>query len=214
MLADTPQTAKPRSNCHLTVQNGERAVDNVDVETTWQSLATRPRSQLIDVRTRAEWTYVGIPDLGSIGKRAVLIEWKLFRTKLWIRGLLSVSPASSRRLALNPTTTSSSFAVREAGAWLQLRRWPRRAIGPVTMSLGVSKDRSTRIGTAAPPAAGRRPIFPGFRPSVCPRLIQSPFAKKRSKRPNNNAKASKTGKTRAALLRQTTAQRRGNVPAT
>ena len=62
----------------MTVQNGERAVDNVDVETTWQSLATRPRSQLIDVRTRAEWTYVGIPDLRSIGKRAVLIEWQTF----------------------------------------------------------------------------------------------------------------------------------------
>jgi rhodanese-related sulfurtransferase len=62
----------------LTVQNGEKAVDNVDVETTWQSLATRPRSQLIDVRTRAEWTYVGTPALGSIGKRAVLIEWQTF----------------------------------------------------------------------------------------------------------------------------------------
>ena len=62
----------------MTVQNGERAVDNVDVETTWQSLATRPRSQLINVRTRAEWTYVGIPDLGSIGKRAVLVEWQTF----------------------------------------------------------------------------------------------------------------------------------------
>jgi rhodanese-related sulfurtransferase len=62
----------------LTVQNGERAVDNADVETTWQSLATHPRSQLIDVRTRAEWTYVGIPDLGSIGKRAVLVEWQTF----------------------------------------------------------------------------------------------------------------------------------------
>lgn len=62
----------------MTVQNGEKAVDNVDVETTWQSLATRPRSQLIDVRTRAEWTYVGIPDLGSIGKRAILVEWQTF----------------------------------------------------------------------------------------------------------------------------------------
>ena len=62
----------------MTVQNGERAVDNVDVETTWQSLATRPRSQLIDVRTRAEWTYVGIPDLGSMGKRAILVEWQTF----------------------------------------------------------------------------------------------------------------------------------------
>jgi rhodanese-related sulfurtransferase len=30
------------------------------------------------VRTRAEWTYVGIPDLGPIGKRAVLVEWQIF----------------------------------------------------------------------------------------------------------------------------------------
>ncbi|HKA47289.1 MAG TPA: rhodanese-like domain-containing protein, partial [Methyloceanibacter sp.] len=30
------------------------------------------------VRTRAEWTYVGIPDLAPIGKRAVLVEWQTF----------------------------------------------------------------------------------------------------------------------------------------
>ena len=59
-------------------QNSDRAVDNVDVEATWQALASRPGSQLIDVRTRAEWTYVGIPDLGPIGKRAVLVEWQTF----------------------------------------------------------------------------------------------------------------------------------------
>ena len=59
-------------------QNGDRAVDNVGVEATWQRLASRPGSQLIDVRTRAEWTYVGIPDLGPIGKRAVLVEWQTF----------------------------------------------------------------------------------------------------------------------------------------
>jgi rhodanese-related sulfurtransferase len=62
----------------LSGQNGDRAVDNVDVEATWQRLASRPGSQLIDVRTRAEWTYVGIPDLGPIGKRAVLVEWQTF----------------------------------------------------------------------------------------------------------------------------------------
>jgi rhodanese-related sulfurtransferase len=45
---------------------------------TWQRLASRPGSQLIDVRTRAEWTYVAIPDLGPIGERAVLVEWQTF----------------------------------------------------------------------------------------------------------------------------------------
>ena len=62
----------------MSVQNGDRPIDAVNVETTWQSLVSRPGAQLIDVRTRAEWTYVGIPDLGATGKRAVLVEWQTF----------------------------------------------------------------------------------------------------------------------------------------
>ena len=60
------------------MQNGDKAVDAVDVEATWQCLAARVGSQLIDVRTRAEWAYVGIPDLGPLGRRAVLVEWQTF----------------------------------------------------------------------------------------------------------------------------------------
>jgi len=78
MWPDIPQIPKPVRNCHLSVQNGDKAVDAVDVEATWQRLVSRPGSQLIDVRTRAEWAYVGIPDLGPIGKRAVLVEWQTF----------------------------------------------------------------------------------------------------------------------------------------
>jgi len=62
----------------LSQEEGDRPVDNVDVEAAWQALKSRAGSQLIDVRTRAEWTYVGIPDLGAIGKRAVLVEWQTF----------------------------------------------------------------------------------------------------------------------------------------
>jgi rhodanese-related sulfurtransferase len=62
----------------LSGQDGEKVVDDVDVETTWEALVSRPKSQLIDVRTRAEWTYVGLPDLGSIGKRPILVEWQTF----------------------------------------------------------------------------------------------------------------------------------------
>jgi rhodanese-related sulfurtransferase len=35
-------------------------------------------SVLIDVRTIAEWAYVGLPDLSQIGKRPVLVEWQGF----------------------------------------------------------------------------------------------------------------------------------------
>jgi rhodanese-related sulfurtransferase len=62
----------------LSQEDGDRTVDNVDVEATWRALESRARSQLIDVRTRAEWTYVGIPDLESLSKRAVLVEWQNF----------------------------------------------------------------------------------------------------------------------------------------
>jgi rhodanese-related sulfurtransferase len=33
------------------------------------------RAVLVDVRTAAEWTYVGVPDLGPVGKDVVQVEW-------------------------------------------------------------------------------------------------------------------------------------------
>lgn len=42
----------------------------------WTSLKTEPNSFLVDVRTSAEWHFVGLPDLTSINKEAVCIEWK------------------------------------------------------------------------------------------------------------------------------------------
>ena len=76
----------------LSGQDGDKAVDTIDVEVTWQTLASRPGSQLIDVRTRAEWAYVGIPDLAALGKRAVLVEWQTFPDQ-------SVDPLFAERLA-------------------------------------------------------------------------------------------------------------------
>jgi len=76
----------------LGAQPDENAVDEVDVATAWKGLQATPRSQLVDVRTRAEWTYVGIPDLGPLGKRAVLVEWQTFPDQ-------SVDPRFAERLA-------------------------------------------------------------------------------------------------------------------
>jgi rhodanese-related sulfurtransferase len=54
------------------------SVDDVSVEETWRRLTSDPAAVLIDVRTRAEWTYVGVPHLGSIGKETILAEWQEF----------------------------------------------------------------------------------------------------------------------------------------
>ena len=39
-----------------------------------------PKAQLVDVRTDAEWNFVGLPDLSSAGKQAVLIPWQVYPT--------------------------------------------------------------------------------------------------------------------------------------
>ena len=51
---------------------------DVGVRETWKALAADSSSVLIDVRTVAEWNFVGLPDLESIGKRVLLIEWQRF----------------------------------------------------------------------------------------------------------------------------------------
>jgi rhodanese-related sulfurtransferase len=48
------------------------------VNDVWERLKADPKAVLIDVRTRAEWTYVGLPELSAIGKRPLLVEWQTF----------------------------------------------------------------------------------------------------------------------------------------
>ncbi len=53
-------------------------IENVSPTEVWDALRTDPKAQVVDVRTDAEWAYVGLPDLAPAGKRPVLIPWQLF----------------------------------------------------------------------------------------------------------------------------------------
>ena len=44
----------------------------------WEELKSEPRTVLVDVRTKAEWSYVGFPDLEDLGKQVIRIEWLAF----------------------------------------------------------------------------------------------------------------------------------------
>ncbi len=59
------------------VHSGGYAGD-VDAREAWDRLANDPRSALVDVRTAAEWAYVGVPLLTAINKPTVLVEWDEF----------------------------------------------------------------------------------------------------------------------------------------
>lgn len=53
-------------------------VPQYSLEETWELLEEDPSAVLIDVRTTAEWTFVGLPDLSSIGKDVRTVEWTRF----------------------------------------------------------------------------------------------------------------------------------------
>lgn len=41
----------------------------------WDALQADEAAVLVDVRTMEEWSFVGIADLTSLGKQALLVEW-------------------------------------------------------------------------------------------------------------------------------------------
>ncbi|MBI3445768.1 MAG: rhodanese-like domain-containing protein [Magnetospirillum sp.] len=49
-------------------------------EDAWKRLAAEPNAKIIDVRTQAEWSFVGVPDLSSVGKQVLLVSWQVFPT--------------------------------------------------------------------------------------------------------------------------------------
>lgn len=57
-----------------------QTVHIVDVSAvqTWHQLESDQRSVLVDVRTRAEWAFVGLPDLSGLGKQVLTVEWQTF----------------------------------------------------------------------------------------------------------------------------------------
>lgn len=51
---------------------------DVPSDGAWRGLAEDPQAVLVDVRSRAEWTFVGVPDLSAVGKEPLLLEWQRY----------------------------------------------------------------------------------------------------------------------------------------
>lgn len=50
-------------------------VGTVSPTLAWAELESDPNAVLVDVRTAAEWSWVGVPDTSSLNSRMVFIEW-------------------------------------------------------------------------------------------------------------------------------------------
>ncbi|HVO04396.1 MAG TPA: rhodanese-like domain-containing protein [Candidatus Cybelea sp.] len=51
---------------------------DVSPKQAWEILASEPEAMLVDVRTRPEWSFVGVPDLAKLGKKVVLLSWQVY----------------------------------------------------------------------------------------------------------------------------------------
>ena len=51
---------------------------DIGAKKTWDLLCADPSALLVDVRTKAEWNFVGLPDLSALGRQPILVEWQSF----------------------------------------------------------------------------------------------------------------------------------------
>ncbi|MGQ0455646.1 MAG: rhodanese-like domain-containing protein [Hyphomicrobium sp.] len=60
------------------VEGGNVHIEDVSPTETWSRLEADPKAVLVDVRTRAEWAFVGLPDLKDLGRQVLAVEWQTF----------------------------------------------------------------------------------------------------------------------------------------
>ena len=58
--------------------NQEIIVKNLNSLECYDALSKHHNAHLLDVRTKAEWDYIGVPDLSQINKTTICISWKVY----------------------------------------------------------------------------------------------------------------------------------------
>jgi len=53
-------------------------VENVAPRKVWEALTTNPKAAMVDVRTDAEWNFVGVADLSDAAKQPSLVPWQVY----------------------------------------------------------------------------------------------------------------------------------------
>jgi rhodanese-related sulfurtransferase len=117
----TPVESHPRADREIGATSG-RFLGNIGSIQTWQALQSQPEAVLVDIRTRAEWTYVGGPDLSSLGKSVIQVEWQVFpsmeRNPRFVRELQAQGIAPGRLVYL---ICRSGIRSRDAAEFLAAR---------------------------------------------------------------------------------------------
>lgn len=73
-------------------------------EEAWRALQSEPGAVLVDVRTAAEWSYVGLPDLTAIGRPLLRVEWQSFPSGAIASGFAATLDAELKRVGASSGT--------------------------------------------------------------------------------------------------------------
>jgi rhodanese-related sulfurtransferase len=64
----------------MTIRSSAGYAGDLSAREAYELLESKDNAVLVDVRTKAEWSYVGVPDLSGLGKQTILLEWQEFPT--------------------------------------------------------------------------------------------------------------------------------------
>jgi rhodanese-related sulfurtransferase len=135
------------------------SAEEISPQRAWQMLCEEPRAQLVDVRTEPEWTYVGMPDLGAVGKTVLRVSWHVFPSMTENEEFLT-----QLIKAAQGTDQAVLFLCRSGGRSLAAARAAMAAGFSRTASGAVLKGLRTIRAIADGWPAGNRPGCHGDKP--------------------------------------------------
>jgi rhodanese-related sulfurtransferase len=139
---------------------GQNYHGDAEPEAAWKALASEEGAALVDVRTAAEWSYVGLPDLSSTGAPLLRVEWQTFPSG-------AINPAFVETLDAALREAGSS---RDAPIFFICRSGARSAAAAAAMSAaGYSRCYNLAGGFEGPrDAEGHRGTLEGWKAANLP----------------------------------------------
>ena len=131
-------------------------IEDVPPSLVWERLRDDPGAMLVDVRTDAEWNFVGLPDLSELGRQPALIPWQLYPSMQINAGFADML----RRAGARPETPLY-FICRSGARSL--------AAAQTAQAAGYGKSFNVADGFEGPPdASGHRGTVAGWKAEGLP----------------------------------------------
>jgi rhodanese-related sulfurtransferase len=94
MLGEIPAVLKFSLAASMVSSSSASYAGDIGAAEAWDMLKANPKAQIVDVRTVAEWNFVGMPDLSPLGRQVHCIEWQMFPTMAVNTGFAKEAAAS------------------------------------------------------------------------------------------------------------------------